>query len=168
MRLLLGFKVAVFTVCVPGAVLFYVPFKLVLKNAAPIHYPNSALAILGMALMLLGAAVYFRCAWDFAVVGLGTPAPLDPPKRLVVSGFYRWTRNPMFLGVILILVAEALCFPSRELSIYIGCVALIFHLFVVFHEEPSLNAKFPYSYAAYCRAVPRWGIALRPFSQETT
>jgi len=106
--------------------------------------------------MLLGAAIYFRCAWDFAFAGRGTPAPIDPPKELVVKGLYRYTRNPMYIGVLTLLFGEAVFFASRQILIYAGVVFLIFHLFVMLYEEPALRRKFGDSYQRYCSAVPRW------------
>lgn len=109
----------------------------------------------------LGAAVYLRCAWDFAVGGQGTPAPIDAPRRLVIRGLYRLVRNPMYLGVLTVLLCEAALFRSLTLLAYAGCFAVAFHLFVLCYEEPTLRAKFGEEYEAYRRAVPRWLPRLR-------
>ncbi|MGZ8217410.1 methyltransferase family protein [Methylomagnum sp.] len=120
------------------------------------------LTIPALALLLTGIIGYGYCAWEFAVRGLGAPAPLAPPKNLVVSGLYRRTRNPMFQNVLLILLAEALLFPGPALAWYAGMVALILHLLVVLYEEPRLRARFGSAYIDYCGQVPRWGAALHP------
>jgi protein-S-isoprenylcysteine O-methyltransferase Ste14 len=114
----------------------------------------------------LGAAILLKCAWDFAVVGLGTPAPIDPPKSLVVSGLYRFVRNPMYVGVALVLFSEALLFSSPRLLDYALLVGTGFFLFVIAYEEPTLRKKFGASYQTYCRAVPRWIPRLTPWSPE--
>ena len=166
-RFFLAFKVMLFTLLVPGAVTLYFPYSLLSRSGTRLPPDNLALAIPAVACIVVGAALYFRCAWDFAVQGLGTPAPIDPPKKLVVTGPYRWTRNPMYQGVLLILLAECLLFPGRGLWVYAASFALTFHCFVVFYEEPSLGAKFGEPFRDYCRQVPRWGFALRLFSLDS-
>ena len=112
--------------------------------------------------MAAGAGVLLYCIRDFAVSGRGTLAPVDPPRKLVRAGLYRHVRNPMYLGVILVLVGEAVFFESRMLSFYATIVALSFHLFVVLYEEPTLRALFGEEYDAYRSEVPRWVPRLRP------
>ena len=106
--------------------------------------------------MLLGASIYLWCAWDFTFAGRGTPAPIDPPKALVVRGLYRYMRNPMYVGVLSILVGEALFFESRTLFEYAAIVFIFFYLFVVLYEEPVLKQKFGEPYQRYRQTVPRW------------
>ncbi|WP_232322125.1 methyltransferase family protein [Methylomonas lenta] len=166
MRYLLAFKVILFTVLVPGTVIFYFPYSLVLRSTGSLQWPNLALSIPASLCILIGTAIYLRCAWDFAVDGLGTPAPIDPPKKLVVSGLYRRTRNPMYHGVLLLLLAECLLFPEAGLWIYASSIGLTFHLFVVFYEEPALVKRFGVTYSDYCQKVPRWGFASQPFSSN--
>lgn len=163
MRLFLAFKVLLFTLLVPGTVMVYFPYSLLTRPGNGLQMADSGLAFMAGACMLIGAAIYLRCAWDFASDGLGTPAPIDPPKKLVVKGLYRRTRNPMYLGVLLLLLAECLLFQDARLLIYTGSVALVFHLFVVFYEEPALGSRFGATYSDYCRQVPRWGFALHAF-----
>jgi protein-S-isoprenylcysteine O-methyltransferase Ste14 len=151
-----------FIIIVPGTVLLLVPYLLLAKNLA---WPSSWANRLALAPCGLGAAILLQCAWDFAVVGLGTPAPIDPPKTLVVSGLYRFVRNPMYVGVALVLFSEALLFSSPRLLAYALLVALGFHLFAVAYEEPTLRNEFGASYHAYCQAVPRWIPRLTPWSR---
>lgn len=157
MRFFLAIKVLLFTVLVPGAVTLFFPYRLLSNPYINWQSTHMALNIAALIFMLMGAAIYFRCAWDFAIQGLGTPAPIDPPKQLVIIGLYRRTRNPMYQGVILLLLAECLLFSDQGLLLYVGSIALTFHLFVVFYEEPALRSRFGKSYSDYCLQVPRWG-----------
>src|SRR5258706_10777414 len=113
------------------------------------------------------ALVLLRCVWDFFVIGKGTLAPIDPPRFLVVQGLYRFTRNPVYNGVIALILGEAWLFGSVALVEYALLVLVFFHLLVVFHEEPTLESQFGESYRAYRRAVPRWGFTTRPFQEST-
>jgi len=107
---------------------------------------------------VLGFAVALRCVWDFGWTGHGTPAPVVPPKRLVVVGFYRHLRNPMYVGFAVGWVGLWVVFGHAN-SVAIAAVAgvaLGVHLFVVFYEEPTLRKKFGVEYEEYCRNVGRW------------
>ena len=166
MRAALFFKSALFTVLVPGAFGLYVPYFIAVAGR---HTPLPALSFFTApvyVLLLAGISVYLRCVWDFATRGLGTPAPVDPPKRLVVEGLYRWTRNPMYNGVFLAILAQASLARSIDILAYFACLALGLHLFVVLYEEPYLRNQFGPAYAAYCSAVPRWGVAFCPYRVE--
>jgi protein-S-isoprenylcysteine O-methyltransferase Ste14 len=148
------FKTVIFTVVVPGTVTLWIPFRWLLgRGARPVM---SGAGLAGIVPLLLGAALYFWCAWEFAWKGMGTPAPIDPPKILVARGPYRVIRNPMYVGVLCVVAGEAMWFCSRTLAWYAASAALAFHLFVVVMEEPMLRAKFGASYGEYCRSVPRW------------
>jgi len=107
-------------------------------------------------LTLLGGAIYLRCLWDFAVFGRGTPAPIDAPKRLVIRGLYRYTRNPMYVGALTAILGWAVFFRSLLLVLYACCMAVVFHLFVVLYEEPHLRRVFGAQYDDYCARVGRW------------
>jgi protein-S-isoprenylcysteine O-methyltransferase Ste14 len=113
---------------------------------------------------LLGASFLISCIWDFAVHGQGTLAPMAPPKVLVTHGFYRYTRNPMYLGVLGILLSESMIFSNLSLLIYTALILGGFHLFVVGYEEPNLRREFGEAYTAYCRTTPRWGVRFRTAS----
>src|ERR1700685_1350200 len=107
---------------------------------------------------VLGFAVALRCVWDFGWTGRGTPAPIVPPKRLVVVGFYRHVRNPMYLGFAAgwIGLWIILGHPNPKLIASVAAVAGAVHLFVVFYEEPTLREKFGAEYEEYGRNVSRW------------
>ncbi len=117
---------------------------------------------------VLGFAVALRCVWDFGWTGGGTPAPVAPPRRLVVVGFYRDVRNPMYLGFAAgwIGLWVVLGHANPEVIIAVAVVALGVHLFVVFYEEPTLRGKFGQAYENYCRNVRRWWPRLHGWDQS--
>jgi protein-S-isoprenylcysteine O-methyltransferase Ste14 len=159
-------KTLLFTVLVPATVTVYVPRRILLSRSQEDVLPIGPLRYVGAALLAAGAAVYLWCAWDFATAGGGTPAPIDPPKSLVVRGLYRYVRNPMYIGILLLLAGEAMLFQSRSLLGYTGLVFLFFFLFVVAYEEPALRSKFGRDYERYCDRVPRWIPRLRLDQKE--
>jgi protein-S-isoprenylcysteine O-methyltransferase Ste14 len=114
------------------------------------------LQLVGVVVGLIGAILALWCIITISVVGGGTPAPFDPPRRLVDVGPYRWVRNPMYVGASLALAGAALFYESWALVIYCAAFLLIAHLFVVLHEEPTLRATFGPSYLRYCERVGRW------------
>jgi len=114
------------------------------------------LQIVGVGVGTLGAAVALWCIFTFALVGRGTPAPFDPPRRLVVQGPYGIVRNPMYIGAGLALTGAALVYESLALLGYTGLFLLVTHLFVLGYEEPTLRRTFGEEYDAYCRRVARW------------
>jgi protein-S-isoprenylcysteine O-methyltransferase Ste14 len=115
-----------------------------------------AAQIAGAALVLAGGAIDLWCVLAFAVQGRGTPAPFDPPRRLVVRGPYRFVRNPMFIGAALALGGAAMYFASPWLAVYDALFVAILHLFVVAYEEPHLARLFGDDYATYRSRVRRW------------
>ncbi len=116
---------------------------------------------------VLGFAVALRCVWDFGWTGRGTPAPIAPPQRLVVVGFYRYVRNPMYVGFAAGWIGLWVIFghPDPRLIVAVAAVALGIHLFVVFYEEPTLRSKFGAEYDQYRQNVRRWWPSLRGWNQ---
>jgi protein-S-isoprenylcysteine O-methyltransferase Ste14 len=110
----------------------------------------------GLAVMCGGAFVLLWCVRDFYVSGKGTLAPWDPPKELVVVGLYRLVRNPMYIGVLLLVCGWALYLASPFLAGYAALLAVGFHARVVMHEEPWLDAQFGQQWRTYRAAIPRW------------
>jgi protein-S-isoprenylcysteine O-methyltransferase Ste14 len=146
-------QTAIFTVVVPGTVAFYLPMLLV----GGFHQPrNGLLSWIGVVGMVVGAAIYFRCAWEFAVRGLGTPAPIAPTQFLVTTALHRYLRNPIYIGVALVILGEAALFRSVHLLEYAALMLTMAHVFVVLYEEPTLHRQFGDSYEEYRRSVPRW------------
>jgi len=112
---------------------------------------------------VLGFSVALRCVWDFGWTGRGTPAPVAPPQRLVVVGFYRYVRNPMYVGFAVGWIGLWVIFGHANpvLIASVAAVACGVHLFVVLYEEPTLREKFGEDYKEYCRNVSRWLPRLR-------
>jgi protein-S-isoprenylcysteine O-methyltransferase Ste14 len=122
----------------------------------------------GVVLTATGLGVLLDAVRRFAVEGLGTPAPVAPPKYLVVSGLYRHTRNPMYLAVLAVVLGQALYFGDTALLIYTGALFGCFHTFVVLYEEPKLRATFSAGYSLYIANVPRWIPRLHGWEHEPT
>ncbi len=151
--MLLFLKNLLFTVLIPGTVGVYLPLWLAGRRlpAAP-----AWAWLLSAPLLLAGTFLYFWCLWNFAVKGRGTPAPIDPPKKLIVRGPHKYVRNPMYLGVLSVVSGWAVLFRSTEILCYAAVVALMFHIVVLTIEEPSLKRLFGAEYEEYCRTVGRW------------
>jgi protein-S-isoprenylcysteine O-methyltransferase Ste14 len=115
-----------------------------------------AFQIAGVALVILGGLLVLWCIVSFGLVGRGTPAPFDPPRRLVIVGPYRFVRNPIYWGAVLALAGAALFYRSIALAGYTALFFVAMNLFVFGHEEPALRRSFGPEYEAYCRNVGRW------------
>jgi protein-S-isoprenylcysteine O-methyltransferase Ste14 len=134
----------------------YLPAR-VLSRAGVGRPPTlGALQLIGLVVGAAGAALALWCVLTFAFLGRGTPAPFDPPRRLVVRGPYRRVRNPMYLGAAVALGAAALFYQSLALLAFAAGFLLVTHLFVIGYEEPTLRRMFGAEYEAYCRTVWRW------------
>lgn len=150
-------KNLLFTVLVPGTVAGYVPLTIV--DGLPVG--TWGWIGLGSLFFGVGLGIYGWCLWNFAVTGRGTPAPIDEPKQLVVQGLYRYTRNPMYVGVLSVILGWAFTFASVPVVYYGGGVGLFFHSLIVLYEEPHLKKKFGAEYERYCARVGRWLPKLR-------
>jgi protein-S-isoprenylcysteine O-methyltransferase Ste14 len=148
----------IFTIVVPGTVAGLVPRWIVGGFRLP---ESGVLTWPGAIVVVCGAAIYFRCAWEFAVRGLGTPSPIAPTKFLVTTALHRYVRNPMYIGVALMILGEAGMFRSPYLVLYAAGMLSVAHLFVISYEEPTLRQQFGESYKEYLRSVPRWLPRLR-------
>ena len=143
---------AIFSILVPATVAGLLP-----QLIAPLNHAAPAwAAAFGWAFILLGAAGYSWCALDFVRFGLGTPAPIAAPEELVMRGLYRYTRNPMYVSVLLVLLGQAALRWSLAVLVYAAFVLLAVNLFVRAYEEPALTRKFGASYLNYRHHVPRW------------
>jgi protein-S-isoprenylcysteine O-methyltransferase Ste14 len=109
-----------------------------------------------LSLQPIGTVIALWCVFTFVFIGKGTPAPFDPPRKLVIRGPYRFVRNPMYIGAGMSLAGAALYYESLSILIYAGLFFLITHLFVVLYEEPTLRRTFGDEYEAYCQRVRRW------------
>lgn len=111
---------------------------------------------LGLLLMMVGSAAWMYCIGLFHIIGKGTPVPINSPKQLVATGMYRFTRNPMYMSVIVVFLGSFLFFGYVALLFYALLLWLFFHLFITLYEEPTLEKKFGKVYREYCQRVPRW------------
>ena len=146
-------KTLIFTIIVPGTVTVYGPYLLLPEDA---KFSLEGSRLIGIVPLAVGIAVYLWCAWDFAMTGRGTPAPIDPPKVLVTRGLYRIVRNPMYIGVLFILIGEVIIFSSWILLIYVSLAFMMVNMFIFLYEEPTLRKQFGTTYEEYCKNVPRW------------
>lgn len=147
----------IFTVLQPGVVAGLVPWYLAKDKFREAFNASFQLYHYGGALLfLIGFAILLHCIYRFIVEGLGTISPADPTTRLVVKGLYRFSRNPMYVGVMMMLIGEATFTASSNLWIYSGCIFLAFHLFILLVEEPRLRKDFGEAYDVYCQRVRRW------------
>lgn len=147
----------VFTVVVAGLGGAWLPWWL-LTHGHSIPAPAAWEAV---PVIAAGAALYLWCVWNFAAVGGGTPGLWDAPSRVVATGPYRWVRNPIYIGALLVVLGEAWLFMSLPLLAYAGAMAVFFHLFVTGYEERRLGRRFGRTYLEYRHEVPRW-IPRRP------
>ena len=139
-----------------GLLLIFLPNQILASTGIVGPQAIGARQVGGMLLGASGAALALACILTFVFVGKGTPAPFDPPRRLVVQGPYRLVRNPMYLGAGLALSGAALFYQSIPLFGYTVLFLLVTHFFVVLYEEPTLRQIFQGDYQAYCRRTGRW------------
>lgn len=157
---MLTFKSVFFALLIPGTVTVVIPYLLIGRRLSFSHW--GPLQYAGLLPMALGVAILFVCIRDFAVLGRGTLAPIDPPKQLVVQGLYRYVRNPMYVGGLVLLLSEALVFQSTAILAWAAVWFLAINGVVVFYEEPALRRTFGESYERYRSAVGRW-VPGRPY-----
>lgn len=143
-----------FTILVPATVAGWIPHAL---RGTATATPSTTLRPLSFLLIVMGVAIYLHTAfWGFALRGHGTPAPVAPTQKLVVEGLHRYVRNPMYIGVFLIVLGQAVLFHSMILLRYAVGFWLAAHVFVLLYEEPTLERKFGDEYRNYRQRVPRW------------
>ena len=139
-----------------GVLLVYLPARVVAAGGLASRSASDIQQVAGMVLASLGAVVAVWCILSFVSIGRGTPAPFDPPRRLVVRGPYRFVRNPMYIGAAIALGGAALSYSSLSLLTYTALFFAATHLLVIFYEEPALGRSFGAEYEAYRHAVRRW------------
>ena len=139
-----------------SVVLVFIPEQILLATGITRPSQIGPLHGVGLVLVVLGGALAIWCILTFALVGKGTPAPFDPPRKLVAAGPYRWVRNPMYLGAAAALTGAALFYQSAALVAFAAGFVVAAHIFVVLFEEPTLERTFGARYADYRNAVPRW------------
>ena len=149
----------VFTILQPCLVAVLIPYWILGARVNGIfsqQFSHSGFHYSGIAIAMTGLTLTTYCIINFAIWGRGTLSPIDPTKRLVVYGPYKFSRNPMYVGVTLILLGEAIFFQSSELWIYSLFVFAAFNIFILLIEEPRLHRDFGEQYIRYCKRVGRW------------
>jgi len=165
MQFKLVMKAILFTLIFPGSGTVLIPY-LILKFTGVTQWPElNTLTIISLIFGFSGFIILFNCIWGFAFYGKGTLATVDPPKVLVVRGLYKYTRNPMYLAVLCILISEVVFFSNIYILLYAVAAFLLFHLFVVVYEEPYLRKEFGGAYEKYSLEIPRWGISFKPYKE---
>lgn len=156
---------AAFLVLAPGTVAGLMPWLITKWRFG--EGANTSGSVLGGIVIALSLALLIECFVRFAVKGQGTPAPLAPTAKLVVSGAYARVRNPMYVAVIGLIFGQALLFASAGLIAYGIVIWLAFLTFVIYFEEPRLRRAFPDDYPAYFENVPRWRPRFSPWKQSS-
>jgi len=146
-----------FTILQPGIVAGLIPFWILRgKEKNVFDQPLNFFHYLGATVFAVGFVIMTICIVSFAVLGRGTLSPVDPTKKLVVAGLYRFSRNPMYVGVTMMLIGESTFFQSITLWVYSFFVFTAFNIFILFVEEPHPRKDFGKDYNKYCEKVRRW------------
>jgi protein-S-isoprenylcysteine O-methyltransferase Ste14 len=157
----------VFFAFAPGTVAVLIPWWLTGWRVRPIPDGWAALfvplRVLGVAMILAGAAFVASAFVRFVIEGLGTPAPVAPPTRLVIGGVYRYIRNPMYVALTTCIAGQALLLNQPVLLADAAITAAAFVGFALIYEEPTLLHQFGSEYEAYRANVPGWWPRLHPW-----
>lgn len=164
-RVFAALVTAAFLVLAPGTVAGYVPWLISRWRVHPPFPGFLILRVIGVVLIVAGIPVLLECFARFAVQGIGTPAPVFPTKHLVVTGSYRFVRNPMYVSVLAILFGQALFFGNVGIVLWASCAWTAAALFVLGYEEPTMRRSFGSEYETYRAHVPRWIPRLSPWQQ---
>ena len=144
----------------------YLPWTWAIRGRTASYEGLGSFRLLALVPLLAGSYIALYCVFAFAWTGIGTPAPFDPPRRLVISGFYRYVRNPMYIGASLVVIGETALWGSLTAGLqYLLVFASLLALFVVVYEEPALRSQFGAEYEEYCRSVPRFVPRLTPWER---
>jgi protein-S-isoprenylcysteine O-methyltransferase Ste14 len=153
----------IFLILAPGTVAGYIPWRITHWHINPPLLGFTPFRAIGILLVAAGLAILLESFARFALQGIGTPAPIFPTRRLVVHGFYRYVRNPMYVAIVATILGQALLFGSIHLIEYAAIAWLITHLFILTYEEPTLRKTFGPEYETYRANVPRWIPRLTPW-----
>jgi len=157
---------AIFLVIAPGTVAGYVPWRICRWHVEAPLLGISSLRLVGVLLIAAALPVLLDSFARFALQGLGTPAPIFPTRHLVVSGLFRYVRNPMYVAVVSLILGQGLFFGSLLILEYGIAVWVGFYLFVLIYEEPALRKNYGPEYEEFCANVPRWIPHLRPWRRK--
>ena len=172
MQLIKTFRNIIYTLvelCIAyGFIAVFIPMKLLSSNLKLFAVDISPFNHFGLGFIAFGVIINLKCYWDLIFTGLGTPDPLIPTEKLVVRGVYKYIRNPIYVGLFLILLGESIFLSSMVLLGYSFLWFLILSLIVIFIEEPSCHRRFGESYNDYIKSVPRWIPNLSSFRKESS
>ena len=157
---------ALFLVIVPGAIAGLIPWSITRWQFMPPFVGLEITRAIGVILILAGVPGLLDSFGRFALQGLGTPAPIAPPRHLVVTGLYRFVRNPMYVAVVTTILGQALLFGDWRLAVYGALFWLAMHVFVVIYEEPTLTETFGAEYETFRANVPRWLPRVTPWAAK--
>jgi len=141
--------------------LIWIPRRILLSPEQIYRFDIGVFRYLGLVPIVLGVVIYVFCSGSFVFIGKGTPIPFTPTKELIVTGFYRFVRNPLYIAGVFVLAGEALLFQSIGIFIYCLVMFGIFNVHVLM-EETFLADKFGAAYEQYRNSVPRWIPRLKP------
>ena len=146
-----------FTILQPGTAAVLIPW-LLLRGTGTRLVPDewTALHLVGLVLAAIGLTIMMICIWRFPSEGQGTISPVDPTRKLVTGGLYKYSRNPIYVGVTILLLGEAIYFLSWRLVVYAVVLLFVFHIWILLHEEPRLRRVFGAEYDEYSARVRRW------------
>jgi len=159
---------AAFLILAPGTVAGLIPWWVSHWHLRPPFFGFTPFRAIGVLLIIGGVAVVLESFARFALQGIGTPAPVFPTRHLVVTGFYRYVRNPMYVAVTSLVLGQALLLGNTHLLAYAVVPWLAAHVFVLAYEEPTLRRTFGAEYKTYCAHVPRWIPRLTPWRNTTS
>jgi len=151
----------------PGIVAGLVPWWISEWRVHPAFLGFTLFRVIGVLLIASAIPILLESFGRFALQGIGTPAPVFPTQHLVVKGFYRYLRNPMYLAVVSLILGQALLLGDIYILAYATLAWLVMHLFVRAYEEPTLRKSFGAEYEIFCAHVPRWIPRLTPWREDT-
>ena len=145
----------------------WIPHRILLSSEHIYRFEIGIYRYLGLAPIFLGVVIYIFCSGSFIFVGKGTPIPFTPTKELIVTGLYRYVRNPLYIAGFLVLAGEAILFQSAGIFIYCLVMFGIFNVHVIM-EETLLAEKFGARYKQYCESIPRWIPRVKPYRKNNS
>ena len=153
---MLSLKSAAATIVVPGGACLLIPYFILTAFHTSLTSPFGFLQLIATPIAAVGVFMVLWVSTAFVRQGKGTPNPIEPPTRLVFTGLYRYVRNPMYVGALLIILAEVIFYSSFWLALYGTGLWALLHTFMIIFEEPQLKRRFGADYERYLSEVPRW------------
>ena len=161
------FGTIIFWLLVIPVIYFLIPRHILSSPDLAYIFDAGIYRYLGLVPIALGAVLYIFCSGSFVFSGIGTPVPFTPTKKLIVTGFYRFVRNPLYIAGFFVLTGLGILFQSAGILFFGLVMFVMFHLTVLL-EEAFLEGKFGESYKQYCKSVPRWIPRLKPYNANST